>query len=279
MITKLLKTTGFYSAVIGLTLFAAMPFYWMVITTFKTEQDLYNLETIPYFFNDTPTLSHVKFLFLNTLFVRWLFNSFFLGTLVVFITLIFCIPAGYGLARMAGRFSDGLAIGIFLTYLVPPTLLFIPLSPIISRMGLQDSIWALVIVYPTFTIPFCTWLMMGFFKTIPIEIEEAAMVDGQHRLGAFLKVVLPLSTSGIFTVIIFAFTLSMQEFVYALTFVSTSSQKPVTLGVPTDLIRGDVFYWGSLMAAALFASLPLAILYNAFLDRFLSGITGGAVKG
>ena len=277
--THFLKRSGLYSLVLALTIFAALPFYWMLITAFKTERDLYNLDTIPYVFNETPTLIHISFLFNNTLFVQWMLNSFLIGGLVVLITLLFSVPAGYGLSRMAGRYSEGLSIGIFLTYLVPPTLLFIPLSPIISRLGLQDTLWALVVIYPTFTIPFCTWLMMGFFKTIPVEIEEAAMVDGQHRLGAFLRVVMPLSMSGILTVIIFAFTLSMQEFVYALTFVSTSNQKPVTLGVPTDLIRGDVFFWGSLMAAALIASLPLALLYNIFLDRFLAGITGGAVKG
>ena len=276
---KFLKQTGFYSLVVGLTIFAALPFYWMIITAFKTERDLYNLDTIPYLFNEMPTMQHVEFLFNNTLFARWLVNSLVIGVVVVAITLLCAVPAGYGLARMAGRYSEGLAIGIFLTYLVPPTLLFIPLSPIVSWMGLQDSMWALVVTYPTFTIPFCTWLMMGFFKTIPPEIEEAALVDGQHRLGAFIRVIMPLSMSGILTVVIFAFTLSMQEFVYALTFVSTSNQKPVTLGVPTDLIRGDVFFWGSLMAAAFIASLPLAILYNAFLDRFLAGITGGAVKG
>jgi multiple sugar transport system permease protein len=179
---------------------------------------------------------------------------------------------------MAGRYADSLGIGIFLAYLVPPALLFIPLSPMISRLGLQDSLWALVVIYPTITIPFCTWLMMGYYKTIPREIEEAALMDGQNRFGAFIRVVLPLSTSGIFTVIIFAFTLSMQEFVYALTFVSSTNQKPVTLGVPTELIRGDIFFWGSLMAAALIAGIPVAIIYNLFLDRFISGITGGAIK-
>lgn len=276
-VNRLLKKTGFYSLLIALVVFAALPFYWMLITAFKTERDLYNLETIPYLFSEPPTLEHVQWLF-NTEFTRWMLNSFVIGVAVVVITLLMAIPGGYGLARMAGRYSESLGIGIFLTYLVPPTLLFIPLSPIVTRLGLQDSLWALVVVYPTFTIPFCTWLMMGFFKSIPREIEEAALMDGQNRLGAFLRVVLPLSQSGIFTVIIFAFTLSMQEFVYALTFVSSSSQKPVTLGVPTELVRGDVFFWGSLMAAALIASVPVAIVYNVFLDRFLAGITGGAIN-
>jgi len=275
---RLLKQTGFYILVIALVIFAVWPFYWMLITAFKTEHDLYNLEAIPYIFNEPPTWQHVNWLFNNTEFVRWLWNSLTVGVLAAGITLLVAVPAGYALARMAGRYAESLGIGIFLTYLVPPTLLFIPLSPIVSRLGLQDSLWALVAVYPTFTIPFCTWLMMGYFKTIPIEIEEAALIDGDSRLGALWHVVLPLSTAGIFTVVIFAFTLSLQEFVYALTFVSSTSQKTVTVGVPTDLMRGDLFFWGSLMAAALIAGIPTAIVYNLFLDRFLVGITGGAIK-
>ncbi|MCA1646006.1 MAG: carbohydrate ABC transporter permease [Chloroflexi bacterium] len=171
-----------------------------------------------------------------------------------------------------------LTIGIFLTYLVPTTLLFLPLVKVISFLGLFDKVQSLILAYPTFTIPFCTWLMAGFFKSIPIEIEEAAMVDGCSRLGAIPRVVLPLSVAGILTVAIFAFTLSMQDFVYALTFVSSSDQKVVTIGVVTELIRGDVFFWGSLMAGALIAGIPVAILYSFFLDYFVRGITGGAVK-
>ena len=275
---RLLKQTGFYTLVTALVIFAIWPFYWMLITAFKTEHDLYNLQSIPYIFNEPPTMQHVNWLFDRTEFARWLWNSLTIGVLVAGITLLVAVPAGYALARMAGRYAEGLGIGIFLTYLVPPTLLFIPLSPIISRLGLQDSLWALVAVYPTFTIPFCTWLMMGFFKTIPGEIEEAALIDGDSRFGAFLHVVIPLSMSGILTVVIFAFTLSMQEFVYALTFVSSTAQKTVTVGVPTDLMRGDLFLWGSLMAAALIAGIPMAIVYNLFLDRFVAGITGGAIK-
>jgi len=273
-----LKQIGFHAVVIALVIFAVWPFYWMLITAFKTEHDLYSLKAIPYIFNEPPTLAHMSWLFNKTAFVRWLWNSTVVGVLVVGITLLLAIPAGYALARMAGRYSERFGIGIFLTYLVPPTLLFIPLSPVISRLGLQDSMWALVLIYPTFTIPFCTWLMMGYFKTIPFEIEEAALIDGDSRLGALVHVVMPLSVAGILTVVIFAFTLSLQEFVYALTFVSSTSQKTVTVGVPTDLMRGDLFFWGSLMAAALIAGIPTAVVYNLFLDRFLIGITGGAIK-
>lgn len=275
---RFLKRIGFYTLVTALVIFAVWPFYWMLVTAFKTEHDLYNLKSIPYIFNEPPTLQHVNWLFSNTQFVRWLWNTLTVGVLVVGITLLVAIPAGYALARMAGRYSEKLGIGMFLTYLVPSTLLFIPLSPIVSRLGLQDSLWALVVIYPTFTIPFCTWLMMGFFKAIPIEIEEAALIDGDSRLGALAHVVMPLSLSGIFTVVIFAFTLCVQEFVYALTFVSSTNQKTVTVGVPTDLMRGDLFLWGSLMAAALIAGMPMAIVYNLFLDRFVAGITGGAIK-
>jgi multiple sugar transport system permease protein len=269
---------SFYAAVIALVVFAAFPFYWMLITTFKADGDLYDLKSTPYWFNAAPTLEHIEYLFTDTLFVQWLANSALIGLCVVVITLLVALPAGYSLARMPGRTAETLGIGIFLTYLVPPTLLFLPLSRIVSQLGLQDSLWSLVVVYPTFTIPFCTWLLMGFFKSVPREIEEAAIVDGCTVMGAFVKTVLPLSLPAILTVVIFAFSLTMQEFVYALTFISSSDEKPVTLGVATDLIRGDIFYWGELMGAALIASVPVAIAYNLFLDRFISGITGGAVK-
>ncbi|HET8919147.1 MAG TPA: carbohydrate ABC transporter permease [Xanthobacteraceae bacterium] len=275
---KLGGEAAFYAAVITLVVFAAFPFYWMLITTFKADGDLYNLKSTPYWFNTAPTLEHIKYLFSDTLFVQWLMNSALIGLCVVAITLLVALPAGYSLARMPGRGAETLGIGIFLTYLVPPTLLFLPLSRVVTQLGLQDSLWSLVVIYPTFTIPFCTWLLMGFFKSVPREIEEAAIVDGCTVMGAFVKTVLPLSLPAILTVVIFAFTLTMQEFVYALTFISSSEEKPVTLGVATDLIRGDVFYWGELMGAALIASIPVAIAYNLFLDRFIGGITGGAVK-
>lgn len=272
------KEGSFYTAVTLLFVLAAFPFYWMIITSFKTNPDLYSVTNIPFWFNDPPTLGHYRYLFDHTLFLRWLLNSLIIGVCVVGITLVTAVPAGYSLARLGGRRGEAIGIGIFLTYLVPTTLLFLPLSRIITMLGLQNSLWALVVVYPTFTIPFCTWLLMGFFKTVPREVEEAAIVDGCSLLGSFFKMVVPLSLPGILTVVIFTFTLTMQEFVYALTFISSSSQKPITLGVATDLIRGDIFYWGELMAGAVIASVPVAIAYNLFLDRFIAGITGGAVK-
>ncbi len=277
-IRNILKEVPFSLGVAFFVILAAFPFYWMVITAFKTNSDLYSVTNIPFWFNDAPTLEHFRYLFHETLFARWLWNSLLIGVCVVAITLVTALPAGYSLARMTGRNGEALGIGIFLTYLVPPTLLFLPLSRVVANLGLQNSMWALVLVYPTFTIPFCTWLLMGFFKAMPPEIEEAAIVDGCSVFGAFIKMTIPLSLPAILTVVIFTFTLSMQEFVYALTFLSSSDQKPITLGVATDLIRGDIFYWGEIMAGALIASIPVAVAYNFFLDRFIAGITGGAVK-
>jgi multiple sugar transport system permease protein len=256
----------------------AFPFYWMLITSFKSTRDLYDLENNPFIFNEKPTLEHLRLLLRETLFLRWLGNTAFAGLIVVVITLVLAVPAAYALARLMGRWGGRVGIGIFLTYLVPPTLLFIPLSRIVAWLGLQDTLWAIIVVYPSFTIPFSTWLLMGFFKSIPAELEDAAMVDGLSRFQTFLKLVIPISVSGILTVVIFSFTLVSQEFVYALTFISSASHQTVGVGVPIYLVRGDVYYWGSLMAACLVASLPIAVLYNLFLDRFIAGFTVGSVK-
>ena len=260
------------------SMFAAFPFAWMLITTFKKTNDLLNPNSFPFGYPQGPTLENLKVLFEETLFVRWIGNTAFVGVLVVIITLLLAVPAGYALARLSGTFGEQLGIGIFLTYLIPPTLLFIPMSRVIGDLGLQDSLWSLVVVYPSFTVPFCTWLLMGFFKAIPRDLEEAAMIDGHSRFGAFVKVVIPISVSGILTVVIFSFTLVMQEFVYALTFISTASQFTVSVGVPTFLVHGDVYFWGSLMAGCFIASVPIAVLYNFFVDRFIAGFTAGAIK-
>ena len=261
-----------------LTFFFAFPFVWMLITSFKTTSDLYNLKHNPFLFYEWPTLEHVKRLFFETLYGEWLINTAFVGILVVLITLALAVPAGYALARLSGSWGAKVGIGIFLTYLVPPTLLFIPISRVVVNLHLDDSLWSLVLVYPSFTVPFSAWLMMGFFKAIPRDVEEAAMVDGYSRLGAFIRVVVPISFSGILTVAIFSFTLVMQEFVYAVTFISSVRNMTVGIGVPTFLVHGDVYFWGSLMAGCFIASVPIAILYNFFVDRFISGFTMGAVK-
>ncbi len=266
-----------YAVVTFFALFSAMPFFWMLITTFKRTQDLFTLDNNPFIFNDPPTMEHLHDLFFNTLFVRYLTNTFIIGAAVVIITLVVAVPAAYSLARWAGRLGENLGIGIFLTYLVPPTLLFIPMSKVIAVLGLHETLWSLILIYPTFTIPFCTWLLLGFFKSIPRDIEEQALIDGYSRIGAMFRVVLPLSVSGILTVVVFAFTLSMHEFIYALAFISSSSMKTVSIGVPTELI-GEFFEWGPLMAGALIPSIPVAILYTFFLDRFIAGFTMGAIK-
>jgi multiple sugar transport system permease protein len=265
--------------VVGLaTVLLAFPFYWMLITTFKQTSDLYDLDNNPFIFNAPPTLEHLRLLFFETSYLRWIGNTVVVGATVVAITLLLALPAAYALARLTGRWGQRLGIGIFLTYLVPPTLLFIPLSRVVADLDLQDTIWSVVLVYPSFTIPFSVWLLMGFFKSIPRELEDAAMVDGLSRFGAFVKLVVPMSLSGILTVVIFSFTLVTQEFVYALTFISSEKQQLISVGVPTFLVRGDVYYWGSLMAACLISSVPIALLYNLFLDRFIAGFTVGAVK-
>jgi multiple sugar transport system permease protein len=273
-----LRRGGHFGVVGAFTVFSAFPFYWMLITTFKRNSDLLRRGNNPFVYNEPPTLDHLRVLFFDTLYGRWLLNTAVVGVLVVVVTLVLAVPAGYALARLAGRWGEQLGIGIFLTYLVPPTLLFIPLSRVIASLGLQDSLWALVLVYPSFTIPFCTWLLMGFFKAIPGDLEEAAMIDGCSRFGAFLRIVIPISVAGVLTVVIFAFALVMQEFVYAMTFISTAKQYTVSVGVPTFLVHGDVYFWGSLMAGCFIASVPVAVVYNFFVDRFIAGFTVGAIR-
>jgi multiple sugar transport system permease protein len=262
--------------------FAVFPFYWMVVTSFKQNADLYvgatNVAHNPFIFNLPPTLDHLRILFGQTLYLTWLRNTLVVGFVVVGITLLLAVPAGYSLARLTGRWGERLSIGIFLTYLVPSTLLFIPFSRLVSLLGLQNSLGSLVMIYPTFTVPFCTWLLMGFFRGLPKEIEESAMVDGCSRAGAIWRIVLPLAVPGLLTVVIFALTLVIQEFVYSLTFISSVQRMTVSVGVPVALVRGDVYYWGSLMAACLITSIPIAVVYNFFLDRFIAGFTVGAIK-
>src|SRR5213083_140973 len=267
-----------YAAITPYVVIAVFPIYWMAITAFKQDPDLYRMEHFPFWFNLAPTLRNFKILFYQTHYGDWIWNTFTISAWVALITLVTAVPAGYALARLKLPGAENTGIAIFLTYLVPPIILFLPLSRIVAELGLQDSWWALVVVYPTFTIPFCTCLLLGFFKTVPFEIEEAAMIDGCGQLGALVRVVLPVSWPGVITAIIFSFTLSMQDFLYSLAFVSISEQKPVPLGVATELIRGDVYFWGSLMAGALLVGVPVAIIYNLFLDKFISGITGAAIK-
>jgi multiple sugar transport system permease protein len=274
------RSTVAYLVVGPFAILLAFPFYWMLVTALKTDADLYNVESVPYkvWESGSPTTANFELLFNDTQYATWLVNTVIVGVIVVLITLVLSLPAGYALARLSGGWGQTMGIGIFLTYLVPPTLLFLPLSRVVSELGLQDRLLSLVLVYPSFTVPFSTWLLMGFFKTIPRELEDAALIDGASRVGSLLRVVFPISLPGILTVVIFSFSLCVNEFVYAITFLSSSTELTISAGVPTQLIRGDVFYWGALMAAALLPSIPLALLYNTFLDRFIAGFTGGAFR-
>jgi len=253
---------------------ALFPVIWMAITAFKEDADLYRMDHSPLWFHLPPTLKHFRLLFEHTYFGTWLVNTLLLAGLVVLITLCTAIPAGYALARLRLPGAGSIGIATFMTYMVPPTILFLPLARVVGALGLFDSWWALVVVYPTFTIPFCTWLMMGFFKTLPRELEEAAWVDGCGVASAIVRVVVPLSRPAVAITAIFAFTLSMQDYLYAVAYVAARDQMTAPVGLVTALIRGDIYYWGSLMAAALIIGLPVAILYALFIDYFVRGLTG-----
>ncbi|HKW94109.1 MAG TPA: carbohydrate ABC transporter permease [Methylomirabilota bacterium] len=271
-----LRVALVYAGLSPFLVMALFPVYWMVITAFKQDADLYSMDGVPLWFRLSPTLEHFTNLITRTAFVTQLTNTLQLAVWVVGLTMLMAVPAGYALARLRLPGSENLGIAIFLTYLVPPIILFIPLARVVGALGLFDSWWALVIVYPGFTIPFCTWKLMGYFKTVPREVEEAAWLDGCSRAGALFRVVLPVSRPGIAVSAIFAFSLAMQEYLYAVAYVAPRSEKVVTVGLATALIRGDIFFWGSLMAGALIVGVPIAIVYSLVLDRFIEAFTGVA---
>ena len=275
----LMGRVALYVLAIVAALVAAAPFIWGTITAFKYDADLYNADNNPFVFNLKPTGEHISFLLNDTQFLTFAANTLWVGLLVVAITLAVGLPAAYSLARLNMPWAGPLGIAIFFVYLVPPTLLFISLTRVVAILGLQDSTWSLVLIYPTITIPVSVWLLMGFLKSIPRDIEEQAMVDGYSRLQAFARVVIPLAMPGIVAVVVFAFTLTAHEFIYALAFISPSTSKTISIGVPTELIRGDVFFWQSLQAAAILVAVPIAFVFNLLLERFITGFTMGAVKG
>jgi multiple sugar transport system permease protein len=270
---RAIRRVGIYAALAPFLVAALFPVLWMVVTAFKHERDLYGMK-FPLWFHLPPTLKHFDLLFTQTWFATWVGNTAVVSLCVIAITLVVALPAAYALARLRPRGAHGLGIALFATYLAPPIILFIPLAPVVATLGLLDSRWALVLLYPTITIPFCTWLLTGFFRSLPPHVEEAAWIDGCGALGALVRVVLPLSLPGIVTTAIFAFTLSMQEYLYAVVFSAPVDQKVVTVGLPTMLVRGDVYFWGALMAGALLVGVPAALAFNLVLDRFLHGITG-----
>ena len=270
---------GLYALVLAFTATSAFPFAWAAITAFKRNQDLYNRDNNPLIFNLDPTLEHVQLLVSGTAFPTFARNTLLVGLVVVAVTLAVSLPAAYSLARPDMPWGGAMGIAIFFVYLIPPSLLFISLSRVVAALGLQDSVWALAVLYPTITVPVSVWLLMGFFKAIPRDIEEQATVDGYSRFGAFTRVLVPLSFPGIVAVVVFAFTLSASEFIYALAFVARTAEKTISVGVPTELVRGDVFFWQSLQAATVMVAVPIALVFNLFLERFIAGFTMGAVKG
>ena len=258
--------------------FVMFPFYFMAVTSFKSNAELYNLKSVP-FVVKAPIIDHYSFLFARTDFFIWMKNSLLVAVVATVASVTIAILAGYSLARLRFRGAGSFGTAVFITYLVPPTLLFLPLSQVVVWLGLADSITALMVTYPTFLVPFCTWLLMGYFRTIPREVEECALVDGATRMQTLWRIVLPMALPGIICAVLFSFTLCWNEFTYALTFISQSAHKTAVVGVTADLIRGDIYYWGSLMAGALLASIPIVIVYVLFLDYYVSGLTAGAVKG
>jgi multiple sugar transport system permease protein len=277
--SRILSSLFGYANIVPYVFFALFPFYYMVITSLKKDAELYNLQSVPFLIQTGVITDHYRYLFFQTEFWTWMKNSLIISVVATAASLVIAILAGYSLARLRYRGVATFGTAVFITYLVPPTLLFLPLSQVVVWLGISDSIWALIVTYPTFLVPFSTWLLMGYFRTIPREVEECALVDGASRMQTLYRIVLPMAIPGIVCVTLFGFTLTWNEFTYALTFISQTDNKTAVVGVTADLIRGDIFYWGSLMAGAVVASLPIVIVYVWFLDYYVSGLTAGAVKG
>lgn len=276
---RLLHRVGFWVGMVLFAVFAIFPVAWMLISTFKQTGDLYNAANNPFLFNLPPTLENVTFLFTDTHYPIFLWNSFLIGVLVVIITLLLAVPAAYSLSRLVGHWGERSGIAIFLVYLIPPTLLFIPLFQLISAINASNTIWSLVLVYPTITVPFCTWLLLGFFKSMPREMEEAALIDGCSRWQSFLRIAMPMAWPGIATCVVFAFALPLSDYIYAASFVSSTAARTISSGVPTELIRGDVYYWQSLMAAAAIVTIPLAIAYGLLFGKLVKGFQTEPASG
>jgi len=269
---------GSHLLLIPFLVFALFPFYHMALTSLKTDRELYDRNAVPLLIRQGPTLEHYTKLLWETAFLTWTKNSLLITILATALSVVVGTLAAYALARLRFFGVSSFGTGIFVTYLVPTSLLFLPLAQVVNWLGLADSKWALVVTYPTFLVPFCTWLLMGYFRTVPKEIEESAMVDGATRVQALMRIILPIAIPGLVCAVLFAFTLSWNEFIYALTFTSSSDEITSSVGITTELIRGDIYFWGSLMAGAVLGSVPIVILYVFFLDYYVSGLTAGAVK-
>jgi multiple sugar transport system permease protein len=265
-----------YIPLVAFLLVLLFPFYWMGMTAFKPNEELVSRAANP-FWIDSPTLAHFHKLLFQTAYPQWMWNTILVSVVATFASIAASVFAAYAIERLRFRGAKPAGLAIFLAYLVPPSILFIPLATIVFKLGIFDTRWALILTYPTFLVPFCTWLLMGYFRSIPFELEECALIDGATRWQILVKIILPLAVPGLISAGIFAFTLSWNEFIYALTFVSSSEVKTVPVGVVTELVEGDVYHWGALMAGALLGSLPVAVLYSFFVEHYVSGMTG-AVK-
>jgi multiple sugar transport system permease protein len=267
------KVWRFYIPLILALVFLLFPFYWMLVTTFKSDAELYNLSLNPFLIHSW-SVTNLRHLLWDTPFLTWLVNTLIVSLISTAVSLSASLLAAYGIQRIRFRGSGLMGIAIFMCYLVPPTILFIPLATIVFKLRLWDSLMSLSLIYPTFLIPFCTWLLMGYFKSIPAELEECAIMDGASRFLIFWKIIIPLALPGILSAGIFAFTLSWNEYLYALTFISTSAKKTISIGLVTELVRGDVYHWGPLMAGALFGSVPVALVYSFFVEYYVAGMSG-----
>jgi multiple sugar transport system permease protein len=266
-----------YLPLLVFTFVLLFPFYWMTVTALKPNNELTDFNNYSPFWPSSPTLEHIKFLLFETSYPGWLWNTMLVALGSTILSLVASVFAAYAIERIRFTGSRWVGLGIFLAYLVPPSILFIPLAVMIFGFGIYDTKLALIFTYPTFLIPFCTWLLMGYFRSIPYELEECALVDGATRWQILTQIMLPLAVPGLISAGIFAFTLSWNEFIYALTFIQSSENKTVPVGVLTELVRGDVYEWGALMAGALLGSLPVVLLYSFFVDYYVSSMTG-AVK-
>jgi multiple sugar transport system permease protein len=271
--TRLRRMVTVYLPLVAFVIVLLFPFYWMAITSVKPDHELLSREGNPFWVH-APTLAHFKKLLFDTTFPEWLWNTVLVSVVSTGFSLAASILAAYAIERLRFAGAKHVGLAIFLAYLVPPSILFIPLADVVFQLGLFDTRWALILTYPTFLIPFCTWLLMGYFRSIPFELEECALIDGATRWQILTKIVLPLAVPGLISAGIFAFTLSWNEFIYALTFISSSEIKTLPVGVVTELVEGDVYHWGPLMAGALFGSLPVAFVYSFFVEYYVSGLTG-----
>ncbi len=267
-----------YLALIPFLVFFLFPLYWMLITSFKPDSEITSLKGIPFIIHSKPTLAHYKYILFETRFAKWFWNSFEISVVVTFLTMVISILGAYAISRLRFFGSRYFGVGIFCTYLVPPALLFIPFYKVVGILGLLNTKWCLLFLYPTLTVPFCTWILIGYFSAIPRALDEAAFVDGATYLQMLTKVFLPVAAPGLIAATLFAFTVSWAQFLYPLAYIYRDDEKVLTNGIYTTLIRGDVYFWGELMGGALLASVPVVVLFAFLMDYYIAGLTRGSIK-